>query len=167
MFILETERLQLRQYTEDDNHFSYELMNSESWIKYIGDRKISSPEVAKEYIKKSYLPSYDENGHGAYVVILKETGKPVGACGLYKRPNLDHPDIGFALLPDYLGKGYGFESADAVMNYARNELKLTTIFGITVEDNKASQKLLEKIGLRQIDTIFIEGDKEELLLFST
>ncbi len=65
-----------------------------------------------------------------------------------------------------MGKGYGFEAANAVLNYAQKELKLTTILGITLEENTASQKLLEKIGLRQIDTIFIEGDKEELLLFS-
>ncbi len=80
MFILETERLQLRQYTQDDHHFTFELMNSESWLKYIGDRKISSPEVARDYIKKAYLPSYIEHGYGAYVVVLKETGRPIGAC---------------------------------------------------------------------------------------
>ena len=167
MFILETKRLQLRQYTKDDSHFTFALMNSEGWFKYIGDRNINSIAAAETYIEEKYVPSYSENGYGGYVVVLKGTGKPIGSCGLYKRPNLQYPDIGFAFLPDYMGKGYGFEAANAVLNYAKNELEFSTILAITVQANTASQKLLEKIGLRQIDTIFIEGDKEELLLFST
>ena len=166
MFLIETERLQLREYTLEDAPFSFALMNSESWLRNIGDRKITSLELAKDYIKKKYLPSYTENGFGAYVVILKDTGKTIGACGLYKRPNLDHPDVGFAFLPEYLSQGFGYESANAVMHYAKNTLNLTTIFGITIEENVASRKLLEKIGLRQIDTMVMEGEGEELLLYS-
>jgi RimJ/RimL family protein N-acetyltransferase len=166
MFILETERLQLRKYTLEDAPFSFELMNSEAWIRNIGDRKITSLEIARDYIKKSYLPSYSDNGFGAYVVVLKDTGKPIGACGLYKRPHLNHPDVGFAFLPEFLGKGYGYESANAVMYYAKNTLNIITILGVTIKENTASRKLLEKIGLRQIDTIVMEGDDEELLLYS-
>jgi len=167
MFIIETERLRLREYTLEDAPFTLALMNSEQWIRNIGDRKITSVEIAREYIEKSYLPSYTVNGHGAYVVIQKETGTIIGACGLYKRPNLEHPDVGFAFLPEYLGKGYGYESANAVMKYAKSTLNLTTILGITIEENTASRKLLEKLGLQQIDTIKMEGDDTELLLYST
>ncbi len=166
MILLNTTRLILRHYSKTDAPFVYELMNSEDWFKYIGDRNIHSIADAETYIEDKYIPSYTENGYGGYMVILKETGLPIGACGLYKRPDLEHPDIGFAFLPDFMGKGYGFEAADGLMNYARTELKLSTILGITVQENKASQKLLEKIGLRQIDTMFIEGDEKELLLFS-
>ena len=167
MKILETERLQLRMITTDDASFMLELFNSPDWLKYIGDRNVRSVDEAVAYIRKYYLTSYKENGFGSYAVVLKENGKTIGSCGVYKRPNLENPDIGFAFLPEYLGKGYGYEAAKAVMEYARAELGMTTILGFTVDYNLASIKLLEKLGLSQRGTYKFEDDPEELLLFST
>ena len=166
MISFETERLKLREYTKDDAPFIFELMNSEGWLKYIGDRNIKSVEDAKAYIKEKYLPSYDLNGHGAYIVILKSNGKPIGSCGLYKREDLEHPDIGFAFLTEYLGKGYGFESAHAILHYAKETLKITTILGFTLPENIASIKLLEKLGLKNSGIYEMKDDPEVLLLFS-
>ena len=166
MFSLETERLRLREYTVDDAPFIFELMNSEGWLNYIGDRNIKTVEDAKKYIEEKYLPSYTLNGHGAYIVILKETGKSIGSCGLYKREDLKHPDIGFAFLSEYLGKGYGYESAQAVVQYAKEKLKINTVLGFTLPENIASVKLLEKIGLQNCGTYLIKDDPQELLLFS-
>lgn len=91
----------------------------------------------------------------------------IGACGLYKRDQLDHPDIGFAYLPQYMGKGYGYEAAKAVKEFARNTWKIDTLLGVTVAHNKASIALLEKLGLHRAGTFSFEGDQQELLLFST
>lgn len=166
MFLIETTRLRLREYTREDAAFIYKLMNSEGWLKYIGDRNIKTVENAEVYIEKYYLPSYEINGYGALMVILKESGKPIGSCGLYKRENLQHPDIGFAFLPEYIGNGFGFESANAVLKFAKVSLNIQTILGFTLPDNLASIKLLEKLGLKQKGTYFIKDDPEELLLFS-
>jgi len=68
-------------------------------------------------------------------------------CGLIKRDNLDFPDIGFAFLPEYVGKGYAFEIASATITYAKDTLKLPIVYGITMPENASSKKLLEKIGL--------------------
>jgi len=166
MISLETERLQLRYYTAADAPFIYELMNSEGWLNYIGDRDIKSIADAETYIKEKYLPSYELNGHGAYIVILKETGIAVGSCGLYKRENLEHPDIGFAFLTEYLGKGYGFEASQGVMKHAKEELGIRTFLGITLPTNIPSIKLLEKLGLKKKGPFFFNDGTEELLLFS-
>ena len=166
MITFETERLLVREFTKDDGPFVFELMNSEGWLKYVGDRNIKSIEAAEAYIEKTYLPSYGLNGHGAYIAILKETGIAVGSCGLYKRENLEHPDIGFAFLTNYLGKGYGFEAAKAVMKHAEETLGLTTFFGFTLGENTASIMLLEKLGLKKKGPFFFKDDPEELLLFS-
>ncbi len=167
MTLIETKRLQLREYTLRDAPFIYELMNSEGWLKYIGDRKIHTVKDAEAYIEKSYLPCYKDPGYGAFIVELKETGTPIGSCGLYKRKDLEHPDVGFAFLTEYTHKGYGFESAQAVMEYAKNTLNMTTILGFTVSYNTASIKLLEKLGLKRSGTYTFKDDPEELLLFST
>ena len=160
-----TERLVLKEISIDDAPFYVKLFNSEGWLTFIGDRNIKTEAQAKAYIEKNYLPSYKTHGYGSYTVNLKETGETIGACGLYKRDNLDHPDIGFAFLPEFIGKGYGFEAANAVMEFAKTELKLTTILGFTVANNIASVALLKKLGLKESGTYTFPDDPEELLLF--
>jgi RimJ/RimL family protein N-acetyltransferase len=165
MISFETERLFVREFTTDDGAFVLQLMNSEGWLTYIGDRNIKSIADAEVYIVEKYLPSYALNGHGGYVVTLKETGKVVGSCGLYKRENLEHPDIGFAFLPEYSGKGYGFEASQGVIKHAREALGIRTLLGITLPENTPSIKLLEKLGLKRKGPFFF-NDEEELYLFS-
>ncbi len=164
--MIETERLELREYTLKDAPFIYKLMNSEGWLKNIGDRNINSIEDAETYMQKNYISSYEKHGFGPFLVSLKETGEPIGSLGLYKRDNLEYPDVGFAFLPEFANKGYAFESAQAVMNYASETLKLQTIVGITLPENLSSIKLLKKLGLSEIGTYKYE-DGEKLLLFST
>lgn len=162
---IETDRLLLREYALSDASFIFKLMNSEGWLKNIGDRNIKTLEDAEAYMQKNYLSSYEKHGFGPYLVSLKEDGTPIGSSGLYKRDNLDFPDVGFAFLSEFSNKGYAFESAQAVMQYASEKLKLQTIVGITLQENSASIKLLKKLGLSEIG-IYKYEDGEELLLFS-
>ena len=165
MNILETERLVLCEQTEDDAPFIFELMNSEGWLKYIGDRKINTVEDARNYIINGAMKSYRESGFGFYFVRLKDSNTPIGISGLVKRDTLEYPDVGFAFLPEYEGKGYGFESASAVMEFARTVLKLGTIAAITTKDNTSSINLLEKIGLNFKE--YVQMGEEELMLFES
>ena len=167
MNVITTERLLLRKYTLQDAPFIFELMNSEGWLKYIGNRNIHSLMDAEKYIEKHYLSSYDINGFGAYIVELMETGESIGSSGLYKREQFEYPDIGFAFLPQFFHKGYAFEAARATMDFARNTLNIETILGITLPTNLSSIKLLNKLGLRAVSKVNLNGDNEELLLFST
>ncbi|MEM7187594.1 MAG: GNAT family N-acetyltransferase [Bacteroidota bacterium] len=162
-----TTRLQLDKISIQDAPFYYELLNSEDWLRYIGDRKIRTVSDAAAYIEKNYLPSFETHGYGSFTVRLREDDTPIGSCGLYKREQLQHPDIGFAFLGEYTGKGYGYESASAVMEYATTRLGIATFLGVTVEYNKPSIALLEKLGLERAGTFRFEEDSEELLLFST
>lgn len=166
-YILETERLTLRQFTVGDTKFIIELVNSPGWIENIGDRNIKTDEDAREYLKSGPLKSYEVNGFGLSLVEIKNDGTPIGMCGLLKRDNLENPDIGFAFLPSFTGRGFAYEMAHATMTFARDTLKLPVIFAITVPANKASIKLLEKIGLRFIKTLTLSDNNKDLLLFSS
>ncbi|HLW32342.1 MAG TPA: GNAT family N-acetyltransferase [Aequorivita sp.] len=161
----ETDRLIIREYTLDDAPFIHKLMNSEGWLKNIGDRGIKTLEDAEAYIFKNYLRSYELYGFGPYLISLKNSGTPIGSAGLYKRDNLEHPDIGFAFLPEFANLGYAFESANAVMQFGSEILGLQKITGITLPDNLPSIKLLKKLGLSEIG-VYSYRDGEELLLFS-
>lgn len=165
--VLETERLILRQFTIDDTKFILELVNSQGWIANIGDRNIKTNEQAKAYLQKGPLKSYADNGFGLWLVELKTDKAPIGICGIIKRENLENPDIGFAFLPEFTGKGFAYEIANATLAFAINILKLPVILGITIPTNKASIKLLEKIGLKFNKTFNLPNDPKALLLFST
>lgn len=164
MKIIETERLTMREYTEDDAGFIYELLNSPGWLKHIGSRGISGLKEAGMYIKTMMMPSYAENGFGMYMMELKEDGTPIGMCGLIKREALDDIDIGFAVLPSYEGKGYTSEAAVKIMEHAQ-ELGLKKIVAMTVTYNLGSIRVLEKIGMKYEKMINLPNDPEELMLF--
>ncbi len=164
--ILKTKRLNLEKAKLEDAPFFYKLLNSPNWIEFIGDRNINTLDDAEKYIKNSLIQSYANHGFGLYKMTLQSDGKPVGICGLLKRPNLDHPDIGFALLPEYAKQGYMFEAAEATMDYAKSILGIFTIVAITTERNTNSRKLLEKIGLKLKGNISFEEGGKDFLLYS-
>ena len=141
------------------------LLNSPAWLQYIGDRGVKTVEDAANYIQSRIRPSYEQNGFGFYLVVLKEGSMPVGICGLVKRPGLAHVDIGFAFLPQYERQGYGFESAAAIMKHAKEVLKLGIIAAITTKDNVPSINLVKKIGLSFHSMVSLPGDDVELMLF--
>ena len=168
MIILETERLRLRHLTPDtDAEFILELLNDPSFIRFIGDKGVRDLDAARRYIVDGPVKRYDANGFGLYLAELKTNETPIGICGLVKRDTLPHADIGFAFLPAYWNQGYAFESAAAVMDHARERLKLGRILAITSPDNEASGKLLDKIGLRFERMIRLSEDAPEIKLFAT
>lgn len=163
--MLETDRLLLEKFSVADAAFILELVNTPAWLQFIGDRNVHTLDDARQYILNGPLKSYEQHGFGAYLVKLKASGIPIGMCGLFKREMLDDADIGFAFLPDYMAKGYGYESSLAVMTYAADQLGLTRITGITSAANQYSIRLLEKLRLRFEKKIRFREDGEESLLY--
>jgi len=165
--ILETERAILREVTENDAEFILDLLNQPSFIRYIGDRNVRNVTQARDYIESRFTESYRKFGFGLWAVELKETNAVIGICGFVKRDSLPDADIGFAFLPQYERKGYAFESADAVMKYGGDVLKLKRVLAITSQDNEISGRLLEKLGFKFERLIKLPHDAEELKLFSS
>jgi len=165
MTILETERLVIRRLSADDAEFILALLNEPSFLRYIGDKGVRNIADAVRYIQTGPLASYERFGFGIYLVELKESGEPIGMCGLIKRETLPDVDIGFAFLPNFWSRGFAFEAAAAVLNYGRAVLGLRRIVAITSPDNDPSAKLLEKIGLRFERLIKLGDDPSEVRLF--
>lgn len=168
--ILETERLILRKFTLDDAPFMLELLNTPTWLQFIGDRNVHTIEDAENYLKNGTLKSYQEHGFGFYAVIEKaETsdriGKTIGMCGLIKRDSLPDIDIGFAFLPNLISRGFGYEAASATLDYAKNTLKIDRIIAIVNPDNEKSIGLIKKIGMQFEKMIKFGNEEKELMLF--
>jgi RimJ/RimL family protein N-acetyltransferase len=145
--ILETERLLLRRLAAGDAAFILELLNEPAFLENIGDRGARTLADARRYIAKGPVASYRKFGFGLYLVELKDSGAPIGICGLLKRESLEDVDVGFAFLRKYWSQGYARESAAAVMHYGWTTLRLPRIVAITKPNNQASIALLEKLGL--------------------
>jgi RimJ/RimL family protein N-acetyltransferase len=150
-----------------DAPFILKLLNEPSFLRFIGDKKVRTVQDAEQYILNGPVASYNRNGFGLCLVELKETHTPIGMCGLLKRDELPHADIGFAFIPDFWNKGFAYEAAAAVMNDARERLKLERILAITNQDNESSIKLLQKLGLKFERVIKMSTDSAELFLLST
>ena len=163
--ILETERLLLRQLSTEDAEFILELLNEPSFIHNIGDRGIRTIDGANSYLLNGPVASYAKNGFGLYLVQLKETNESIGMCGLIKRDTLEDVDIGYAFLPRFWSKGYAFEAAQAVKEYAKTVIGLHRIVAIVDPKNEASIRVLQKIGLQFEKMMKLSEDDIELKLF--
>jgi [ribosomal protein S5]-alanine N-acetyltransferase len=163
--ILTTPSLTVREIELSDWPFVLELVNTEDWLKNIGDRNVHDQATAQHYMQTRYMDAYEKHGFGLWLVELTETSTPIGLCGLIRRDTLPHADIGFAFLPDYIGKGYGKESAQAVLTYGLETLQLPKILAITIPENASSIALCKAIGMQlESET---EMDGEVLLVFIT
>lgn len=163
--ILETERLRLVELTTSDTAFITTLTNTEGWMKFIGNRNTRTEEGALLYLAGP-IKSYRDHGFGLAKIECIEDGRPIGICGVIQRDYLDTPDIGYALLPEFEGKGYAFEMVHAVVQHALNILKLGNLLGFTSQDNEASIRILEKAGFVYRKEFVMPGETEVLKLFS-
>lgn len=161
----ETERLILRPTTPEDARLVYEIFNTPKFKEFIGERNVSNEEDALKYLEEKTFPQIERLGYGNYTVILKDNGAKIGNCGLYDREGLKGVDIGFSYLPEYYGKGYGYEAAVVLRDAAFQEFGLEEIGAITTKENIVSQKLIEKLGLKFIRIINIPNDPEDLLYY--
>lgn len=165
--VLETERLALRRLHERDDAFILELLNEPGWLRFIGDKGVKTLEDARRYIAQGPVAMYERVGFGLWLVERKADATPLGICGLIKRDGLDDVDIGFAFLERHGSQGYAWEAASACMGHARDVLHLPRVVAITVADNHASIRLIEKLGLRFERTQTLPNSSEVLQLYAT
>ncbi|MBX2870783.1 MAG: GNAT family N-acetyltransferase [Saprospiraceae bacterium] len=155
----------MREFNLEDTAFILELLNSPGWLDYIGDRGVKTVEEARVYLAEGPMASFKKHGFGLAMVALRENGEGIGMCGLIKRDSLPDVDIGYALLPAFMGKGYAFEIASATVNYARDQHGLRRLVAITDPKNVASIKLLEKLEMQLEQEVQLRPDDIMLYLY--
>lgn len=153
--LIKTQRLILKPLHLNDGEFILELLSTEGWIKFIGNRNIASQNDAVAYIQKIL----DNKNIFYWMVRLKDTREKIGLVTFIKRDYLSHHDIGFAFLPGFQKMGYVYEATMAVLDKLISELKLSHILATTVPGNIKSIKLLQKIGLIFEEEIEVEKEK--------
>ena len=161
--VLATERLTLRVIGMDDAEFIRRLLNEPAFLRFIGDRGVRTADDARAYIEKAREASKQGAG-GTYLVELREDTQPLGICGLMRKPWLAAPDLAYAFVPEAGGKGYAIEAASAVMDLARDTLRLARVDAVVVHDNERSIRVLQKLSFEPQGTITDPRDGTELQL---
>jgi len=154
-----TSRLLLRPLNLKDTEFILELMNTQGWISFIGDRNIKSIDNAQEYIRKTLG---DQNIQ-YWIVQSEREIRGIGTISFIKRDYLEHYDLGFAFLPAFHNQGYAFEAALKVLEDKLKEDNHKSILATVKPENQPSIKLLEKLGFRFIKKM--EHEHKQLFLY--
>jgi RimJ/RimL family protein N-acetyltransferase len=149
-----TERLMLTTLNDHESKFIFELLNTEGWKKFIGERHIKNLADADAYIDRIC-----NNKNVTYwVVKIKENNSSIGIITLIKRDYLEHHDIGFAFLPEFGKRGYAYEAANMILDYLFSKGSHKKILATTIPANTNSIQLLEKLGLKFENEIIIENE---------
>jgi [ribosomal protein S5]-alanine N-acetyltransferase len=127
------------------------LANTPLWLRFIGDKNLKNSQDAEKYIQEII-----KNAEKAYYIIkLKANGTPIGLITFIQRTYLAKRDIGFALLPDFFGKGYAEEALKTALNTLQGG---ESILAICLPDNNRSIHLLEKVGFFKIGEVKPENE---------
>jgi RimJ/RimL family protein N-acetyltransferase len=152
--VAETDRLVLRRERDGDRLVWLAHMNTAEVMEYLGGRQ--TIEQVTESFDRMALTDVD----GALpfaLVALKGEGTLIGKCGLARIDgSAGAPDaikgqvhVGWTLRADCWGHGYAREAAEAMLGLAFERFGLATVFGQTSESNRASWRLMERLGMRR------------------
>ena len=145
---LTTERLILRNVTEDDFEDMYQLRNDPDVMRYINKEEQTRERVG-EFIQKII---YNNTNNEAinWMMCLKDDPRPIGNFAFWRVDKVNHrAEIGYMLAKSHWRKGYLNEAMQAGLDYAFNVMKLHSIEANINPENDASRKLLQKFGFQQ------------------
>jgi len=159
---LETDRLLLRQWVEQDSPI-FAVLNSDPEVMEYFPALLSREESNAMAEKCKSLIS--ERGWGLWAVELKSSGKFIGFVGLHTpKPNLSFSpcvEIGWRLLKEFWGKGYATEAAQEALVYAFNTLKLNEVVSFTTISNSRSRSVMGRLGFSNTHQNFEHPDIEK------
>ena len=147
--VLETERLTLRAWTEDDAEACFDYAKDPRVGPAAGWPVHSDEEESRQIIKDVLaVPE-------TYAIVLKETGVPIGSVGLHFITDIskeaDEAELGYVLSPAYWGQGLVPEAGEEMLRHAFRDLDLNRVWCAYYEGNDKSRRVQEKLGFKFVD----------------
>ncbi len=144
--IFKSERLNFSIWNNNNFEDAYRLFSDEEVCKYITSQNVFTKQQIKERIKRE-RQNFVSTSLQYFPLYIKETGEFIGACGARPSGECEGAfEMGFYLLPKFVGKGYGKEAATAFIQYALKQNNVRELFAGHNPDNKTSAELLKKLG---------------------
>ena len=142
--VLETARLVLREFGSQDTDAVFAIHSDPRVQRYTGEEVVTSVQYIRDGIGNIWKHEYQKHGFARWATIHKEDDKLIGWAGLKYLPELDEVDLGYRFIPEYWGQGIATEISTAIIQYGFQTLNLERIDGISMLENPASIKVLEK-----------------------
>lgn len=136
--ILETDRLLLREYVEEDAEAFFKLNNNPEVSRFVPDKPLFNVDQARQILVAHPIADYRKHGFGRGACILKSTGEQIGMAGLKYLEELGEVDVAYRFLPAHWGLGFATEAALASVRFGFAELDLKRIVGLVMPENIAS-----------------------------
>ncbi|MGE4353901.1 MAG: GNAT family N-acetyltransferase [Oscillospiraceae bacterium] len=148
--VLETKRLVLREMTQADFPSLCKILQNDE-VMYAYEGAFSDEEV-QNWLDKQ-LANYKEYGFGLWSVVLKETGRMIGQCGLTMQNYKDSKilEVGYLFQKEYWHQGYATEAAITCKDYAFDELIAEEVYSIIRYTNIPSQNVAKRNGMTYVD----------------
>ena len=169
---LETERLLLRPFTDDDYDVLHEMRSSEKVSRYLYSYPFS-PERTHDFLQvKVAGASVEHEGQWlSAAAALRETGEVVADVALlWASEEHRQGEIGFVVLPAHQGCGYATEASWPLLTFGFETLGLHRIFGRLDARNDASARVLEKLGMRReahlVENEWIKGEWQSEIVYA-
>jgi ribosomal-protein-alanine N-acetyltransferase len=159
-FILETERLALREWAPDDAAALHALAGDPEVMRYVGDGRTWDLDRVREWIGR-LRESYRSRGFSRWAVVERATGEPVGSCGFAPLPWSGEIDFGYMFRRDRWGKGYASEVTPAVLRHGFERYGFREVVASIDPQNDASRRVLLKLGFAYRRNEVQPGEEEE------
>jgi len=166
---LQTERLLLRPLVDADVEALHLFWNDPAVRRYLwGDRPVSTEQV-REVVAVSEQ-NFEQLGAGFFAIeALQTPGKLVGFCGYRRFEDGAEPELLYGLLPDFWGKGFVTEAAQAVLTYGFERCGIEKVIASTDTPNQRAVRVMQRLGMcfqerREycgLDTVFYGLRREE------
>lgn len=152
---LETDRLILRQFKDDDWQGLHKYYSNADATAYTVGRAFSEGESWRAMA--SMVGHWQLRGYGSYALELKSSGETLGTVGFWAPNDWPEPEIKWALAPEFWGKGYASEAARIVQQAGLEFLPDLPLISLIHPDNHPSIALAEAISATLETTIAFRG----------
>ncbi|MGB0431431.1 MAG: GNAT family N-acetyltransferase [Bacteroidia bacterium] len=156
VIIVRSKRLNLRELSENDAEYFYDLNSIEKVLRFTGDKPFKSIDKARLFLKQ-YVKTYTLNNMGRWAVIKNSNNSFIGWCGLKKHHD-QLIDLGFRFYPKYWNQGFATEAAYKSLHYGFSNLNIKRIIANVQPQNKASIRVIEKLGFEYTGTSIKKRD---------
>jgi len=147
ILVIETGRLRLRPLVQEDFDAIFALNSDPEVMRYItGGEPMPRDQV--EARLQFYLDHWQRHGFGLFAIEDIDTGEFAGFCGLQYLDSTSEVEVGYRLAEKYWGKGIATESGRVSLQFGFDYLNLDRIVAVVHPENLASQRVIEKLGLR-------------------
>ena len=157
MINLETDRLLLRNISDEDKRFIIDLWTDPDVTKYLGGPrdKQNMKEGVEDNIRYPYKDEYD-----LWVLIIKSSNVQIGHCGLLRKnvEGNDEVELIYVIDKKHWGNGFATEIAVRLLDYAFHEKKLDSVIALIKPGNIASEKVARKTGMKFEKEVIRSGD---------